>query len=152
MDEPWALFKYFPCILLTLPIHWKGVICTTFQSRSLKTLSSNEVITRPYPWAIQRLVSTYLLPHKSLGRGGGGVLWTKSNLKFKVLTKFSFSFFFFLGGRGYSGHHIPKILEWGTQRILSTKFSQPKLATASQIVSHALRVCRLIMVHLSFFF
>ena len=38
---------------------------------------------------------------------------------------------------------ILKYLSGGTQGILSTKFSQPKLATASQIVSHTLRAWRL---------
>ena len=52
---------------------------------------------------------------------GEGGLWTNSNLKSQVLTKFSF-----LGRGGFSGHHIPQILEWGTQGILSTQFSQPK--------------------------
>ena len=44
---------------------------------------------------------------------------------------------FISGEGGFSGHHIPQILEWGTQGILSTQFSQPK---QSPFASHTMCV------------
>ena len=92
---------------------------------------------------------------------GWGVFLGTQNLKSQVLTKFSLGrgtldqlkpevltpliiFISIGGGEGeeYSGHYISQIYS----RNLSTKFSQPNLGLASQIVSHILRVWRLIRV------
>ena len=46
----------------------------------------------------------------------GEVFLATQNSKSQVLTKFSFP-----GGWGYSGHHIPQVLEWGHLRNFAPK-------------------------------
>ena len=83
---------------------------------------------------------------------GGGVLWTNSNPKFFNLAKFSFgggtldqvqpkvpsslTIFFSGGGGGYSGHRIPKILEWGHSGNFESKILAAYLAFAWQSFIH----------------
>ena len=69
----------------------------------------------------------------------GGLLQANSNPKCQDLPKFSFS------GEGVLLQtNIPEILEWGYSRDFEHKSIPLELATASQIVSHILRMWRLI--------
>ena len=58
-----------------------------------------------------------------------GVVWTKSNPKSKVLTKFSFR-----EGGGESGHHIPQIFQWGHSGIFEHKILRAGICSCTIII------------------
>ena len=78
-------------------------------------------------------LATYELPET---RGGGGED-TPGQLKSKVPGSAQI---FIFGGLLQT--NIPEILEWGHSRDFEHKFIPLELATASQIVSHTLRMYR----------
>ena len=123
------------------------------------TLHAVKIGTRWYPWGIQQLVSTYEiqtnLPNFScLGGGEEVVLQTNSNSKCQDLLKFSLgrgtpdqlkmprSAQIFIG-RGHSRPTFLKYLSGGHSRNFEPKFLATGMCSASQIVSHILRMWRL---------
>ena len=122
--------------------------------------------TRSYPQGIQQLVSTYELPEL---RGGGWFRPTQP--KSQDLSKSAFSGVV-VGGGGRGGGvvvqnnstqsamicpnlhgggggvvvqtNIPEILEWGHSRNFEPKILATEMCSAPQIVSHILRMWRLI--------
>ena len=111
---------------------------------------------------IQKLVSTYehhakICPNFLFFWGGGG---TPDQLKSKVPISAQISFGrysrptqiqsakicqnFHLGGWGVLQTDIPGILEWGHSRNFEPKILVTGMCSASQIVSHILRMWRLI--------
>ena len=108
---------------------------------SCYTLSTTERLhnvnrrTRWYPREIQQLVCTYELPETRRGEEGGGP--DQLNPKCQDLSKSAFSEG---GGWWWFRPTLLKYLSGGTQGILATG-----MCSASQIVSHILRMWRLII-------
>ena len=76
----------------------------------------------------------------------GGETLPSQNSKCHNLPKFQFSFDPLLGGGEVLQTNIPEILEWGHSRNFEPNFQPLQLAHASQIVSHILRMWRLITI------
>ena len=112
----------------------------TLDQLKSKITSTGQMFIEGRGGTLDQLQSKVPSPGQIFMGGGGGEGCTLDQLKPEVPSPDQF---FISWKRGYSGHYIPQRLEWGTQGILSTQFSQPKLGPASQIVSHTLCVCRL---------
>ena len=100
-------------------------------------INPHNIVTRRYPWGIQRLVSTHQFPHNPrdvqtcifwgvVGVGVGCVGLDQLNPKYQDLSK---SAFFGEGvgegGGSWSRPTFLKYLSRGTQGILSTNFAIP---------------------------